>query len=144
MIRRPPRSTQSRSSAASDVYKRRLPRRARVHRPGLLAVQVTEAREQAALRTARLPCGYALPRRCPQRGRDPRLVRLRACARSASHSRTCRLQSHRNRRRAWAAERGQVPLEALVWIPELVRLEALVWIPEPERLWQLSLIHISE
>eukprot|EP00657_Telonema_sp_P-1_P005819 TRINITY_DN2352_c0_g1_i3.p1 TRINITY_DN2352_c0_g1~~TRINITY_DN2352_c0_g1_i3.p1 ORF type:complete len:163 (+),score=26.12 TRINITY_DN2352_c0_g1_i3:116-604(+) len=30
MIRRPPRSTQSRSSAASDVYKRQVPYRARV------------------------------------------------------------------------------------------------------------------
>src|SRR5680860_909784 len=34
MIRRPPRSTQSRSSAASDVYKRQGDLFAMVHRPG--------------------------------------------------------------------------------------------------------------
>src|SRR5680860_1886639 len=41
MIRRPPRSTQSRSSAASDVYKRQLPH-VGVYRPqrGLLAVDL--------------------------------------------------------------------------------------------------------
>src|SRR5450756_3212593 len=38
MIRRPPRSTQSRSSAASDVYKRQVlgPRRVDLHQGGLL------------------------------------------------------------------------------------------------------------
>src|SRR5665648_38471 len=35
MLRRPPRSTLSSSSAASDVYKRQLPRRARIGRAGL-------------------------------------------------------------------------------------------------------------
>src|SRR5450756_1858765 len=38
MIRRPPRSTQSRSSAASDVYKRQ-----RVHQQGQLAVEERRA-----------------------------------------------------------------------------------------------------
>src|SRR5680860_1001570 len=40
MIRRPPRSTQSRSSAASDVYKRQAVRAARAHAGHTLTIEV--------------------------------------------------------------------------------------------------------
>src|SRR5450756_2818244 len=42
MIRRPPRSTQSRSSAASDVYKRQAPSYSTSFAPGILSAIILE------------------------------------------------------------------------------------------------------
>src|SRR5450756_3164194 len=50
MIRRPPRSTQSRSSAASDVYKRQVPAWSRMIRDADLEPEVS----------ARLSCGEGI------------------------------------------------------------------------------------
>eukprot|EP00657_Telonema_sp_P-1_P002409 TRINITY_DN15595_c0_g1_i1.p1 TRINITY_DN15595_c0_g1~~TRINITY_DN15595_c0_g1_i1.p1 ORF type:complete len:171 (+),score=70.08 TRINITY_DN15595_c0_g1_i1:100-612(+) len=50
MIRRPPRSTQSRSSAASDVYKRQLLRRAAPARANMAVLQAVRGHCQ-------VPCG---------------------------------------------------------------------------------------
>src|SRR5450756_591426 len=51
MIRRPPRSTQSRSSAASDVYKRQVIEVSGLDRPGLL-YQLTTAISKLNLNSA--------------------------------------------------------------------------------------------
>src|SRR5428012_21933 len=86
MIRRPPRSTQSRSSAASDVYKRQ--RQPRAVAPPHTAVQPARARQASGLGVRR--AGVALRHLAQPRGPAPvSYTHLRA--HETRHDLVCRL-----------------------------------------------------